>query len=197
MNMAWNFDKLLIPSEACKNGGYTASSLVINTALAFVLQGIDKYVVHLQVGPLTTTRLCGYVVIVILIFTENTYLNLHTYTPSHTLRQPPPTSYVCHYYKNHRISFDKPLPLPPSGFFRHLMFDRFPSSLTSFPPICLPSSRSSAARTKRGIVNVVHCLMLSMHCFRSLPRGRFPSTHRLSTNLVNSGCRNLENVVKL
>ncbi|KAK2194077.1 hypothetical protein NP493_2g00036 [Ridgeia piscesae] len=44
--MAWNYDKLLLPSEACKSGSYTAASFVVNMTLAFVLQGIDNYNAH-------------------------------------------------------------------------------------------------------------------------------------------------------
>ena len=70
MNMAWNFDKLLLPTEACKNGGYTASSLVVNTALAFVLQGIDKYVLCWAVVNVTLLWMYTFAVHV---FTGNTY----------------------------------------------------------------------------------------------------------------------------
>ena len=43
--------------------------------------------------------------------------------------------------------------------------------------------RSSAARTHCDVVNCVHCL-ISMYCFRGLPRLRFPSTYPSSTVLV-------------
>ncbi|KAI0209167.1 hypothetical protein LSAT2_006137 [Lamellibrachia satsuma] len=46
LNMAWNYDKLLLPKDLCRTGGYTASSFVVNLALAFVLQGIDNYNAH-------------------------------------------------------------------------------------------------------------------------------------------------------
>ena len=42
---------------------------------------------------------------------------------------------------------------------------------------CFQRLRSSAARTHCDVVNCVHCLMLSMYCFRGLPRLRLPSTY--------------------
>ena len=50
--------------------------------------------------------------------------------------------------------------------------------------------RSSAARTHCGVVNCVHCLMLSVYCFRGLPRLRLPSTYPLLLFSL-SGSRNL------
>ena len=42
---------------------------------------------------------------------------------------------------------------------------------------CFQRLRSSAARTHCDVVNCVHCLMLSMYCFRGLPHLRLPSTY--------------------
>ena len=49
---------------------------------------------------------------------------------------------------------------------------------------CFQRLRSSAARTHCDVVNCVHCLMLSMYCFRGLLRLRLPSTYSSTTVLV-------------
>ena len=49
---------------------------------------------------------------------------------------------------------------------------------------CFQRLRSSAARTHCDVVNCVHCLMLSMYCFRGLPRLRLPSTYPSTTVFV-------------
>ena len=49
---------------------------------------------------------------------------------------------------------------------------------------CFQRLRSSAARTHCDVVNCVHCLMLSMYCFRWLPRLRLPSTYPSTTVFV-------------
>ena len=43
---------------------------------------------------------------------------------------------------------------------------------------------SSAARTHSDVVYCVHCLMLSMYCFRGLPHLLFPSMYPSTTFLV-------------
>ena len=49
---------------------------------------------------------------------------------------------------------------------------------------CFQRLRSSAAHTHCDVVNCVHCLMLSMYCFRGLLRLRLPSTYPSTTVFV-------------
>ena len=68
-------------------------------------------------------------------------------------------------------------PDKPSSSFRQIMCDRWPPSLDRRAV----SSGCDLRQPVYVVVNCVHCLMLSMYCFRGLPGLRFPSTYPSTT----------------
>ena len=47
-----------------------------------------------------------------------------------------------------------------------------------------PAAAIFCSRTHCDVINCVHCLMLSMYCFRGLPRLLLPSTYPCTTVFV-------------